>query len=357
MQLRAGTAWPAIAAAALVASGCGVMKAEDVAAGGTRSCIRTTADTVKCWGGRSVSGVLGGPGHVSDPSPRTVPNTSGATEVCGGDYHACARVQGGKVKCWGVGPDLSAKEVSGLSDVASLSCGDGGGCARSSTGEVRCWAWTEEGPGAIEAVPNLLATHVAVGTKHSCAAKEDGTVWCWGDNADGQLGVAPTAVRSTAEPIQVQSVATVSAVAAGEQHSCALGQDGKVRCWGSNEAGQLGAAGGSSLSAVEVEGVTDAVQLSAGENHTCALLSGGTVRCWGRNLYGQLGDGSDLDRNSSVEVKGLADVKRIALGRHHGCALHSDGLISCWGRNSVGQLGDGTYEDRREPVAVDTTNG
>jgi alpha-tubulin suppressor-like RCC1 family protein len=98
----------------------------------------------------------------------------------------------------------------------------------------------------------------------------------------------------------------VRAVAAGWQHSCALLNDGSVRCWGANERGQLGdGTNASCWTPVAVQTVTSAVEVALGKYHSCALLSDGTVKCWGQNTYRQLGDGTRIDRLTPVSVMDL----------------------------------------------------
>jgi alpha-tubulin suppressor-like RCC1 family protein len=161
------------------------------------------------------------------------------------------------------------------------------------------------------------------------------------------------------------STAMLPAIAAGEDHTCALLSSGTVECWGFNGYGQLGngsstgpetcsipdsSSGACSTTPVAVSGLMGVVALAAGWEHTCALLSDGTVECWGLNAAGELGTGTtgpDTCGSAScstapVIVPGLTGVKAIAAGEAHTCALLSGGSVKCWGDNEVGELGDGT---------------
>ena len=143
-----------------------------------------------------------------------------------------------------------------------------------------------------------------------------------------------------------------SQIVTGSAHSCIL-QNGAVKCWGSNEYGQLG--NGSTLASripVTVSGLSAGVtSIAAGYNHTCAIQNG-AMKCWGKNQSGQLGDGSQIDRLTPVAVYGLdSGVSGIFGGWSHTCAIQNGGA-KCWGWNGYGQLGDGSQIYRLTPVAV-----
>jgi alpha-tubulin suppressor-like RCC1 family protein len=147
------------------------------------------------------------------------------------------------------------------------------------------------------------------------------------------------------------------AITAGYTHACALADDGRVFCWGSNSLGQLGAPaadhcdvpdllhGGASSPttcrerAAPVTGITNATQVVASGDSTCARLTDGTVQCWGDNAWAQLGDGTTTNRPVPTTVPGLNHVAQIALGTTHACARKDDGTVWCWGLNFAGQLG------------------
>ncbi len=197
----------------------------------------------------------------------------------------------------------------------------------------------------------LVVSQISAGGVHTCALLNNGSIRCWGYNGSGQLGNSTTTNRTT--PVAVNNLSNVQSISSGFEHTCALLNNGTVRCWGRNDNGQLGDGTTTGrTTSVAVSNLSNVQSLSAGEDHTCALLNDGTVRCWGRNNYGKLGDGTTTNRTTPVAVSNLSNVQSLSAGSEHTCALLNDGTARCWGKNSSGQLGDGTTTNRTTPVVV-----
>jgi alpha-tubulin suppressor-like RCC1 family protein len=133
----------------------------------------------------------------------------------------------------------------------------------------------------------------------------------------------------------------VVAVAAGLYHTCAIKQDSSLWCWGSNEDGQLGDGSDEDKNTPVKIIESGVVDVALGYNHTCAIKKDGSLWCWGNNEYGQIGDGTNKDKKSPVKII-ESGVVSVAAGGAHTCAIKTDGSLWCWGANTSGQIGDGS---------------
>ena len=205
-------------------------------------------------------------------------------------------------------------------------------------------------------------TRIAAGPNHTVMVDSDDTVWTWGNNEDGQLGIGGT--TSSSSPTQLSELVDIAEVSAGGDtflsvyHSAALKLDGTVWTWGDNSYGQLGN-GTQTASSVPVKltSLTSVTSVSCGGTHMVALKSDGTVWTWGRNQYGQLGNGMTVDSSAPVQVGGLGDIVKVAAGGYHTVAVKSDGTVWTWGYNSNGQLGNSTTVNSSIPVQVSGLSG
>jgi alpha-tubulin suppressor-like RCC1 family protein len=186
------------------------------------------------------------------------------------------------------------------------------------------------------------ATEVALGRKHACALRDDGTVWCAGDNTHGQLANGNAGASATF--VQIPDIAGATALSSGWGHSCAVLAGGSPWCWGENGDGQLGAAGGPAPVQVTDTGgapLANVVELAAGGFFTCARESDGSVLCWGAGTEGEMGDGLLTSRTAAGTVPGIPAAATVATGRDHVCILGTDGTVWCWGADPNGEIGDG----------------
>lgn len=196
---------------------------------------------------------------------------------------------------------------------------------------------------------------IAAGGDFTMVLKGDGTVYAWGDNTNGQLGVEnqDASQRERAEPGQIPGLSGIIAVAAGPGYGLALKNDGTVYAWGDNAYGQLG--NGTKTETyvpVQVTGLTGVTQISAGRLHGAAVTEDGSLYMWGNNNRGQLGDGTTEEHLTPVQISGLPAVYEAAAGGSH-TVVSTDNGIYAWGDNTYGQLGDGTWKRRFSPVKTD----
>lgn len=261
-------------------------------------------------------------------------------------------------------------------------------CALLSNNAVKCWGYTPNGELGLgdktirgdnpnEMGSNLPVVDLGAGRtvkaivgryNHNCALLDNNTVKCWGQNNLGQLGLGSTSNRGDDANEMGDNLPTVDlgtdriakAIAAGFHNTCALLDNGTVKCWGYNAYGSLGLGDtsnrgdglgemGNSLPGVDLGEGRTANAIAAGGGHNCALLDNNTVKCWGYNTYGDLGLGDTLARGDganemgdnlpAVDLGAGRTAKSIVAGGSHTCALLDDNTVKCWGWNRDGQLG------------------
>jgi alpha-tubulin suppressor-like RCC1 family protein len=206
---------------------------------------------------------------------------------------------------------------------------------------------------------------LSAGRDFACAVLANGTARCWGENDAGELGstahtlglqCGSNACVATATP--VTGLAGATAISTGNASACALVANGAVQCWGDNTNGQLGngTTTGSPTPAMVLGLSTTATAISAGNQFACALLTGGSMACWGGNVHGNLGNGTIVSSLTPTAPTGLGNITAVNASNGRTCAL-SGGTVQCWGDNALGELGVGTTNDSYLPVAVPGLSG
>ncbi len=289
--------------------------------GGTDFHLALKGDgTVWAWGNNGVGNL--GDGTLSDRhSPVRVDSLSGITAIAEGAAHSIALKNDGTVWSWGG------------NDVGQL--GDGTNIVRSS-------------PVQVSGLTNIVSISTGIGG-HSFAIKNDGTVWAWGWNFNGQLGDGTNTDRNI--PVQISSLTNVASISAGEYHSFAIKNDGTVWAWGANSFGQLGDGTTTQrLSPVQISSLTGIASIVGGELHSLAIKADGTMLSWGRNNVGQLGNGTTTDSHVPIQVPGFSNAKTVSTGESHTTVFKNDGTVWGWGDNSNGTQGDNTTTNSSVPV-------
>jgi alpha-tubulin suppressor-like RCC1 family protein len=289
-----------------------------VSAGGFFGCAIRRAGTLWCWGNNDF-GQLGIGSFTSQDRPQQVitPAATGWTTVAAGALHACATRSDGALWCWGDNHDLPQRVTTPAAD-----------------------GWAS----------------VAAGASHTCATRSDGTLWCWGDNSKGELGIGDTISQDLPQQVTTPAADGWASVTAGQTDTCATRSDGTLWCWGENFAGELGIGNTADQDLpqqVTSPAATGWTTVAAGAYHTCATRTH-MLLCWGFNNHGQLGIGTrtSKDQPRHVMVPSRWSWTLIALGGDTTCATHTGPALWCWGDNGSGQLGIGSTADQRLPQQV-----
>jgi alpha-tubulin suppressor-like RCC1 family protein len=311
-------------------------------------CAIGSGNVVQCWGygedGRLGYANTNSIGNDETPASAGAVNLGAgisATSISSGEAHTCALLNTANVMCWG------------LNDHGQLGYGN-----TNSIGDDE----TPASAGTLDLGGNAI-TQISSGTRHTCAISNSGNVYCWGENDHGKLGYSNTnAIGDNEMPVSVGAVDLGAnqavQLALGGSHTCALLSSGSVMCWGYGGEGQIGYGNTNTIGDNETPaaagvinlGAGIVVQIAAGFNHTCALLDSGRVRCWGSNTSGQLGYGNtnNIGDDESAGAGGDLDiggnVKQISAGGNHTCVLLTDDSIRCWGVGLFGVLGYGNTD-------------
>ena len=275
--------------------------------------------------------------------PSTVSSTYG---------HTCAILDNGEARCWGRDNHGQLGDGGSNTDQSSPVAVSGSNTWDSSTG-------LSSGSGSGSSSTSSFAyanNKVSAGNQHTCAILDNGDLKCWGYDYFGQLGDGGSNTDVYDPPstaIDLGAGRTAVAVSAGMSHTCAILDNGDLKCWGRDNNGQLGDGGSSadtnepSSTAIDFGTGRTAVAVSAGDYHTCAILDNGDLKCWGHDHYGQLGNGGSSNTDAyapsstAINLGTGRTAVAVSAGMHHTCAILDNGDLKCWGYDYYGQLGDG----------------
>ncbi|MDB2569414.1 putative Ig domain-containing protein, partial [Candidatus Poseidonia alphae] len=318
-----------------------------LAFGHQHGCGLLDTGAVKCWG-RNNAGQLGTSGGDKD-TPQTINLGSGrtATSIYAGGHYTCAILDDASVKCWGengkgqlgIGTDINTNSPTTINSLGS----------------------------------GRTAVSLATAMSTVCALLDDGSVKCWGDSANGQLGNGGASSYLTSPPasaINLGSGRTAKAITGGESHFCAILDDDSIKCWGQGDDGKLGTGTTSHRSTPTTTTGSFgtgryAVAIDAGYDHTCVILDNGQLTCWGSDSDGQLGNGATTGMKSSLQSSTVSlgtgrTAISLSAGGEHTCAQLDNGQLKCWGNRADGQVGDnGNFNnpsDRTSPSSVSSNN-
>jgi alpha-tubulin suppressor-like RCC1 family protein len=311
--------------------------------------------TLWCWGANRW-GVLGLGDRRSRSEPTQVGDATTWESVSLGPSHTCAIQSDESLWCWGsnhYGELGIGQRSSGPIVPTQVTKGGHGGwlevttgahytCAVDRTHRYWCWGFDVDGQfgdgssGHHRTRPELVGTDQEWSSlsaspydAHTCGTTLDGSLFCWGINHDGQLGIGST--KRHTRPTRVGRDSNWAGVAVGGPYTCATKTDATLWCWGSAEDGELGTgATEDQLSPQQVEPALSWASVTVGWNHTCATGSDGTAWCWGSNTDGELGDGTTVGHPTPVQVAG-SGWQRLSAGIAHTCGVQVDQTLWCWG--------------------------
>jgi alpha-tubulin suppressor-like RCC1 family protein len=368
---------PALAATAATA-----LAFYQVSAGWDRTCGVTTDNRAYCWG-YNTQGELGDGTTTQRLAPVAVAGGLRFRQVSAGFAATCGVTTDYRAYCWGQNDlgelgdgtttqRLTPVPVAGGHKFRQVETNFEHTCGVTyPDNRAYCWGrnadgqlgiGTNTGPesgnyGPYSATPvavvgTLAFRQVTTGFYHTCGVTTDNRAFCWGLNKYGQIGDSSTVFRRL-KPSRVARTRQFRQVDAGAYHTCAVTTADRAFCWGEGRQGQVGN-GKTYLSfwPKAVSGGLSFTRVSAALNHTCGETAGNRAYCWGLNGGGELGDGTNINRLVPVAVAGGLYFSQLSAGAFHTCGRTPAAVAYCWGINNNGELGDGTTMKRLMPVAV-----
>jgi len=326
----------------------------------------------------------GGDGRlgVGDTATRDIPVRIGtATDwvhVSAGAWHTVGIRANGSLWAWGSATDgrtglglmsgitATPIQVGTATDWVYVSAGNAHtvGIREDASGNRTLWAWGNNGSGRLgiggttsQNLPQRVGAavdwvSVSAGEAHTMAIR-DGELWAWGNNGNWQLGDGTATNRNV--PTRIGTATNWVTVSAGSSHTVATRRDGSLWAWGNNGSGRLGDGTTTSrASPTRIGADNDWASATAGDTHTLAIRTTGTLWAWGSNTNGRLGDGTTTARNIPVLIQLGTTWASVSAGTNHSTAVRKDGTFRVWGRNQYGQLAEDreTTTQRTSPTLV-----
>ena len=291
---------------------------KQIALGAQHTCAIGTDDAVKCWG-KGDNGRLGYGNSDQTCVPPITAVVANAGQVCAGEAYTCVVLLTGNVQCWG----QNNKGQLGYGPVPDQTT-----------------------PVNVNLGTGRTAKHISCGDAFVCVILDDGSMKCWGDNTYGQFGTGSkvNAHSPATTAVTFGNGRTAVQVACGDRHACVLLDDGNVRCWGSNENGQLGMTGSGSIIALTTPNINfgmkrKARQIAAGKSITCVVLDNDQLTCFGARNNGRLGDGrrggfDQIPCDNTVNLENGRGVLKFLVP----CTTGKDGNQCQNGGNATGEF-------------------
>ncbi len=337
-----------------------VSRVQLIASGAVHTCALLASSVVKCWGlndnGQLGAGNTATRGDAVGEMANALPSVDLGTgviakKIYAGSSHTCVLTTTNQVKCWG------------QNDAGQLGIGDA---------DNRGDAFGEMGDALpfVNLGSGMTATELTIGSRITCALLTTGSVVCWGTNDNGQLGIGSTdtigdnsgEMGDALVAVDLGTGRTALSVVASAYSVCAILDNATIKCWGENNAGQLGLGDtasrgdnssemGDYLLALPFAADLTPVELATSSYNVCARFDNGTIRCWGRGDNADLGNGdSSIQGNDTGELAALTAIdlgsghtaKRVFGSAYSGfCVILDDDALKCWGSNSDANLGIG----------------
>ncbi len=367
--------------------------------------------------GFNTNGELGDSTAIAKSSPVQVGALTNWVAVSSGKVQTTALKTDGTLWSWGkanylginaAGVRSSPVQVGTLTSWVRIASGDQGAMGIRADGSMWSWGYNSNNytlslttsstyPSPVQVGSDTNWSRLALGAFGGLAVKTDNTLWTWGRNTNGRLGLMPTGfnqmwtttgwsqlvtgtrtgyLRQTdgtlwgwggaiigdntlvqkSSAVQIGASTDWNRIAAGSSHTLATKTDGSLWTWGSNDVGQLGNDVTSTAvsSPIQIGSLTDWNLVAVGNNNSLAIKTNGTLWAWGFNSSGQIGDGTIVNKSSPIQIGTLTNWNKISAFNSHVLATKNDNSLWAWGKGSNGRLGDSTSTTKSSPVQIGT---